>query len=63
MLTKEKVQHHIIHLQEKHDNLDKEIQTLYSMHENDLKIETLKKLKLQLKDEIERNRAQLNGLT
>lgn len=63
MLTKEKVQHHINHLQEKHDTLDKEIQTLYNMHENDLKVEVLKKLKLQLKDEIERNKAQLNGLS
>jgi hypothetical protein len=63
MLTKEKVQHHINHLQEKHDTLDKEIQTLYNMHENDLKVEVLKKLKLQLKDEIERNKVQLNGLS
>lgn len=63
MLTKEKVQHHINHLQEKHDTLDKEIQTLYNMHENGLKVEVLKKLKLQLKDEIERNKAQLNGLS
>jgi hypothetical protein len=62
MLTREKLQHHIAHLQEKHDALDKEIHTLYSLHENDLKIETLKKLKLHLKDEIEMHKTRLASL-
>lgn len=62
MLTREKLEHHITHLQEKHDALDKEVQLLHSLHENDLKIETLKKLKLHLKDEIEMNKARLTHL-
>ena len=63
MITKEKLEHHIKHLQEKHDALDKEIQVLHSLHENDLKLETLKKLKLHLKDEIEANKVKMNGLS
>ena len=59
MVDPEKIKHHIAHLQEKHDNLDKEIQALYKVHESDLKLETLKKLKLHLKDEIELNKAKL----
>jgi hypothetical protein len=62
MITKEKLQHHISHLQEKHDTLDREIQELYKLHENDLKIETLKKLKLHLKDEIEENKKKMSAL-
>jgi hypothetical protein len=63
VITKEKLEHHIAHLQEKHDALDKEITEMYKHHENDLKIETLKKLKLHLRDEIEANKVKLNGLT
>jgi hypothetical protein len=62
MITKEKLEHHISHLQEKHDKIDAEIIELYKHHENDLKIETLKKLKLHLKDEIEANKVKMNGL-
>ena len=62
MLTRDKLNHHITHLQQKHDALDKEIQVLYTLHENDLKLETLKKLKLHLRDEIEANRTKLDGL-
>lgn len=62
MLTRDKLNHHITHLQQKHDALDKEIQVLYTLHENDLKLETLKKLKLHLRDEIEATKVKLNGL-
>ena len=63
MITKEKLEHHIKHLQEKHDALDKEITELYNHHENDLKVETLKKLKLHIRDEIESTKSRINGLT
>lgn len=59
MITKEKLEHHISHLQEKHDNLDKEIKELEAHHTDSLKVETLKKIKLKLKDEIEGFRKQL----
>ena len=62
MITREKLEHHITHLQQKHDELDKEIQVKYRLHEEDLKLETLKKLKLHIKDEIESTRTKLNGL-
>ena len=62
MLTREKLEHHITHLQEKHDALDKEVQVLHDLHESDLKIETLKKLKLHLKDEIEMYKRKISHL-
>ena len=62
MLTKEKLEHHISHLQEKHDKLDKDITELYNQHGNDMKIETLKKVKLHVKDEIEKCRRQIEDL-
>ena len=63
MITKEKLEHHIAHLQERHDAMDKEITEMYKHHDNDLKIETLKKLKLHLKDEIEATKSRINGLS
>ena len=63
MITKEKLEHHMAHLQDKHDAFDKEITELYNHHENDLKIETLKKLKLHLKDEIEAIKVKINGIS
>ena len=52
MITIEKLQHHISHLLEKHKKIDHDITELHKQHEVDLKIETLKKIKLHLKDEI-----------
>lgn len=62
MLTREKLQHHINHLQEQHDSLDKKIQDLYFHHADDFKVEELKKQKLNLKDDIERLRRQMSTL-
>ena len=62
MITREKLEHHIAHLQEKHDKLDTDIIQLQEHHEESLKIESLKKLKLHLKDEIERFKLQMNSL-
>lgn len=58
MLTREKIEHHISHLEDKHRKIDEDITVLYKQHGNDLKIETLKKIKLRLKDEIEQFKAQ-----
>ena len=49
-MDKTKVEHHIKHLQEKHDDLDKRIRPETA----DYIVRVLKKEKLQLKDEIER---------
>lgn len=62
MLTKEKLKHHISHLQEKHEKIDKDITELYNQHGNDMKIETLKKVKLHVKDEIEKCRRQIGEM-
>lgn len=48
-----KVERHIQHLQEVHDGLDKEIEKQYKEYGNDSLVQTLKKKKLHLKDEIE----------
>lgn len=52
-MDKLKIQHHIKHLQELHDDLDKEIQTQYNKYGEDRLVTELKKKKLKLKDEIE----------
>ena len=51
-MTREKLIHHVEHLKEKHDRIDKEIIELELHHTDHLKVESLKKLKLKLKDEI-----------
>ena len=54
-MDKVKIEHHIKHLQEKHDDLDKRLKSTSS----DYIITVLKKEKLQLKDEIERFKKQI----
>ena len=61
-MTREKLIHHIESLREKHDRFDKEIIELEAHHTDHLKVETLKKLKLKIKDEIELNQQKLNKL-
>ena len=63
MLTKEKIQHHIKHLQEKHDELDDKIKREYTTYGDDLVVTALKKEKLELKDEIEKMRIKLNEIS
>lgn len=63
MLTKEKLQHHIRHLQEKHDDLDKKIEKEYAAYGDDLVVTAFKKEKLELKDEIEKMRIKLHDIT
>ena len=43
-------------------NLDQEIKELYKVHEQEYKLENLKKQKLKLKDEIERLMTRINAL-
>lgn len=58
-MDKLKIQHHIKHLQELHDDLDKQIQEQFSHYGNDRLVTELKKKKLKLKDEIEGFKNQL----
>ena len=59
MITRDKIQNHIKHLQEKHDLIDKEIVTEENQYENHEHIAELKKEKLYLKDEIEKLKTKL----
>ena len=52
-MNREKIEHHISHLQEKHDELDARITKAFEGHGNEHIIKVLKKEKLALKDEIE----------
>lgn len=58
-MNSEKLEHHIQHLQERHDLLDSEIKRVESTHANQSMIIDLKKKKLKLKDEIETLKKQL----
>jgi hypothetical protein len=62
MITKEKLEHHMDALQEKHDLLDKEIKDAYMDNVGDLEIEKMKKQKLKYKDEIESCKKQISEL-
>lgn len=62
MITKEKLKHHISHLEEKHRDIDREITELHEQRGNDIKVETLKKVKLHLRDEIEKFKKTAEGL-
>ena len=54
-MDRTKIEHHITHLQEKHDELDKRLRPDMA----DFIAKTIKKEKLQLKDEIERLKQKL----
>jgi len=58
-MHKEKIEHHISHLQEKHDELDKRIVLAIKNHGDQHVIKVLKKEKLALKDEIESFKKQI----
>lgn len=63
MLTKEKLEHHISHLEEKVERLKKEVNDAYMNSVSDLEVEKLKKQKLKLKDEIEDCKRKLSQLS
>jgi len=62
MITKEKLEHHIDALQEKHDILDKEIKDACMDNVGDVEVEKMKKQKLKLKDEIELCKRKIEAL-
>ena len=63
MLTKEKILHHITHLEKQHDELDKRVMEETKHHGEDYIIRKLKKQKLDIKDEIEKMRKKINDCT
>ena len=62
MITKEKLEHHISHLEEKLEVLKREVDEAY-LRGSDLYWEELKKKKLKLKDEIEACTRQIKELS
>ena len=58
-MDKLSIEHHIKHLEEQHHTLDKEVKEMYIRYGNDALVQSLKKRKLQLKDEIENFKRQL----
>jgi hypothetical protein len=55
----DKLKLHIIELKHKHHNIELEINDLINSHGDDIKIQTLKKQKLKLKEEIVQHENQL----
>ena len=53
-MDREKIQHHIKHLQMKHDELDRLIQEEFNRYQDDRTVIDLKKEKLILKETIEK---------
>lgn len=62
MITAEKLKNHIIALEEKHKNISKEVDILQNTHGNELRLESLKKIKLHLKDEIAKHKNQIEEI-
>lgn len=59
-LNPEKIKHHISHLEEKHTDLNTRIDQMERTGVfDDIELEALKKERLHLKDEIERNKSKL----
>jgi hypothetical protein len=54
MIKKEKMEHHIVSLQEKVEVLKKQVHDMYLDNVSDVEVEKVKKQKLKIKDEIER---------
>lgn len=53
------LKHHISHLEDTHDNLDRKIRAMEETYKDTLSIQEMKRKKLHLKDEIERCRHKL----
>ena len=58
-MNKEKIEHHIKHLKEKHEEMEARITKASQSHGHDYIIRVLKKEKLALKDEIENMKKKL----
>jgi len=60
MITKNKLKHHIKHLEDQHREVDEQIEREYSHFGQDAVVTRLKKRKLELKDDIELMKRKLN---
>jgi hypothetical protein len=62
IMNKTSIEHHIKHLEEQHRELDQKIKTEYIKYGNDSLVNSMKKQKLHLKDEIQNFRKQLETI-
>jgi uncharacterized protein YdcH (DUF465 family) len=60
-MNKTKFENHIKHLQDLHNDLNNKIKESYLRYETDIKVSSLKKKKLKLKDEIKHMEKVING--
>ena len=58
-MSKEKLQHHLKHLEERHTQLEKKIKDGYSHYLDDMHLGKIKHEKLGVKRDIEKTRKQL----
>lgn len=63
MITKQKLQHHIKHLEQLHETIDKQIEAEFKLYGSQAVVTRMKKEKLRLKDEIEKTKVKLNDTT
>jgi len=61
-MDKVSLEHHVKHLEEQHRELDQKIKTEYIKYGNDSLVNSMKKQKLHLKDEIQNFRKQLETI-
>ena len=61
-MDKVSLEHHVKHLEEQHRELDQKIKTEYIIYGNDSLVNSMKKQKLHLKDEIQNFRKQLETI-
>jgi hypothetical protein len=61
-MNKTSIEHHIKHLEEQHRELDQKIKIEYIKYGNDSLVNSMKKQKLHLKDEIQNFRKQLETI-
>ena len=62
IMNKISIEHHIKHLEEQHRELDQKIKIEYIKYGNDSLVNSMKKQKLHLKDEIQNFRKQLETI-
>lgn len=63
MITREKLEHHITHLQKQHDQIDNILNDEFEYRfRGDKELTEMKKQKLHLKDEIEKFKRQIEEL-
>lgn len=62
IMTKREMEEFIMHLEDLHQAVDKQIEVNYRQYDDDMHVRMLKKKKLELKDQIEHYKKKLEEL-